>query len=235
MSIASFGDIASIVDHWRADDITTTGSVVDSMVSQEGAITLNNPDTYNSDPIFEADVTPIGFDGVNMSTSGRSQLNADAGADTDASYSWVMVYRQDLLTASDRIAVTWDSGAGAWTHFNTGTLYWNFGYASELTGPTLSIGEIVTVIATNTPSLKTLQWEGDASGSDSSTSIQNRSCGRLSFGTFNVGQYTLITAAYFNDELTAGNITDIFAYTDKEFINGASASTSNSLFFGANF
>lgn len=224
MAITSFGDIAGIVEHWRADDVTLTGNVVETMVGQEGNYDLDNPNASNSDSLLEASVTPKGFPGVDMSTSLAAELEGTTPGNTNANYSWVLVYRQDRLDAGIHSLLTLDQGtAGSRIEQEEGLLTWLWKFNTYQTASTLGIGDIVTVVGRHTSGETTLHWEGAASGSDSNAATGGFSTGNLHFNTGTGGlgraQNTLIAAAYYSVLISESDRDDIFAYAAKEFID----------------
>ena len=235
MSISSFGDISSIIEHWRADDVTTTGSVIETMVGQEGAFDFDNPNTYASNPILVSDVTPIGFPGVSMSISSRAQMNAITGLSL-STWSYVTVIRQDLVDAADRRFILWEDGVELIA--NTGSYRWLYAYGESVDGPTLATNDLITIINTKNGSTNesNIYWEGAVSGSNTGTPEVSIDATDISIGTFSRSQATIIAMEFFNDVLSSSERSDIFDYVDAEFINGATAGpTQNSIFFGMNF
>ena len=239
MSITDFGDIASIVEWWHGGDVTTTGSVVDTMIGQVGLYDLANPHTYQSNPTIETNIGDAMVDGVNMTTSTKCQLAVDTGR-SDDSYSYVIVLKleNDSLPI---VEVLFDPRTGSpKTTCENGQFVFEYRFGDPLSGPLLSTGDFVVIICQRDDITgdSYIFWNGPGgSGSDFGSGISSYSLGYIYLGEFVQNCYTLLASAYYSEALTSTERDDIFNYAIETYITGPTglAETPDSLFFGANF
>ena len=239
MAINDFGDITSIVEWWHAGDVTTTGSIVDTMVGQLAVVDMVNPNTFQSDPGFVTNIGPLNVDGVDFSFDGRSQLYGDTGLDDDT-YSFVQILRlnDDTISTGTTLA-----SPGIIAQIEAGLWEIKYRFDSPLDfmdGPTMATGDIVTIIfVRNDVTGDTgIYWEGTIpSGSAEENNTANFQAGQWQVGREGeFSQFTLLALAVFNSTLDSTERADLFTYSDDTYVGSRAASAdSNTLFFGANF